>query len=113
LRLEKKGLKIAYESGAKVFHSHQYDEKNFGRRMKRVGRSAIALFKKYENDKKTLHMLKMKYALFCYFPGLKVFYRISKLLAKCRIIKIINPKYGWFWQVCQDYSSGMVEESNK
>ncbi len=52
LRLEKKGLKIFFEPKAKVFHSHHYNKESFGRRMERVGRSAIIFFRKYKNDKK-------------------------------------------------------------
>jgi GT2 family glycosyltransferase len=113
LRLEKRGLKIYYVPETKVFHSHQYDEKSFGERMKRVGRSTIIFFKKYENDRKTLRMLKMKYTPFCYFPGLKAFHWISKILAKSKLVRKANIKYGWFWQVCRDYSSGMIEEIKK
>lgn len=110
LRLEKRGMKIVYDPEIKVYHSHFYDEKSFGRRMERVGRSAAVLFRKYKNDRKTLNKLKIKYAPFCFFPGVKVFYWSSKILAKSKLIKTINPKYSWFWQVCRDYSSGMIEE---
>jgi glycosyltransferase involved in cell wall biosynthesis len=113
LRLEKKGLKIAYDPKAKVFHSHYYNEKSFGERMKRVGRSAIIFFRKYENDKKTLHRLKRKYAPFLYFPGLKVFHLLSIFLASSKLFRKANIKYSWFCGVCRDYSLGMIEESNK
>jgi glycosyltransferase involved in cell wall biosynthesis len=113
LRLEKKGLKIFYEPKAKVYHSHFYDEKSFGERMKRVGRSAVALFKKYENDRKILKRIKMKYAPFCFFPGVRIFHWSSKILSKSKLIKIVSPKHNWFWQVSRDYSSGMIEASNK
>jgi GT2 family glycosyltransferase len=113
LRLEKRGLKIFFDPEAKVFHSHFYDEEKFGERMKRVGRSVVILFGKYKNDRKTLNRLKMKYAPFCFFPGLKVFHWLSKILAKSRLIKMISAKYGWFWQACQHYSSGMIDESSR
>jgi GT2 family glycosyltransferase len=113
LRLEKRGLKIFFDPEAKVFHSHQYDEKTFSERMERVGRSAIMLFEKYENDKKTLNHFKMKYAPFCFFPGLRVFDWFSKILAKSKLIKMIGIRYHWFWSVCWSYSKGMIEEMNK
>ena len=113
LRLEKKGLKIFFNSEAKVFHSHYYDEEKFGERMKRVGHSAIRLFRKYENDRKTLNWLRIKYAPFYFFPGLKVFLWLSKILANSKLIKIIDIQYSWFWKVCYCYSFGMVEESNQ
>jgi glycosyltransferase involved in cell wall biosynthesis len=113
LRLEKKGLKIFYEPSAKIFHSHFYNEESFGERMKRVGRSVIIFFRKYENDKNILRILKKKYAPFLFFPGLKTFHWLSKILAKSKLIRKINPKYGWFCEVCRDYSSGMIEASNR
>lgn len=110
LRLEKKGLKIIFDSKAKVYHAHFYDEESFGQRMERLGRSAVILFDKYKNDKKTGYALKIKYAPFLFFPGLKIFYQISKILSRLKLIKKINPKWHWFWRICCDYASGMVKE---
>ena len=114
LRLEKMGLKIIFDPEAKVYHAHYYDEENFDQRMKRVGRSSIIFFRKYENNRKTLKQLKMKYAPFYFFPGLKIFHWLSKILARSKLIRKINIKYSWFWRVCYCYVSGMIEElSNK
>jgi GT2 family glycosyltransferase len=110
LRLEKRGLKISYEPEAKVYHLHFYDEKSFGERMKRVGRAAAIFFEKHKDDKKTLNRIKIKYAHFCFFPGVRIFHWSSKILAKSKLIKIVSQKHSWFWQVCRDYSSGMIEE---
>lgn len=110
LRLEKQGLKIFFDPEAKIFHSHYYDEIIFGQRMKRVGRSAVIFFRKYESDRETLRRLKVKYAPFLFFPGLRIFHWLSKILAESKLIKKINKKYSWFWQVCWNYSSGMLEE---
>lgn len=114
LRLEKRGLKIIYEPKAKVFHSHFYDEESFGQRMERVGRMAIKLFEKYKNDKKNLNKLKIKYAPFLFFPGLLIFFRLSVILTKSKLLRKLNIKYSRFFGVCEHYSSGMIQElSNK
>jgi glycosyltransferase involved in cell wall biosynthesis len=108
LRLEKKGLKIFFDPEAKVFHSHFYDEERFGERMKRVGKAAAMLFRKYENDKATLNRIKMKYAPFCFFPGLRTFGWLSNILAESVIIKFFSRRGHWFWSVCRSYSEGMI-----
>ncbi len=109
LRLENRGLKIIFNPAAKVYHSHYYDEENFGRRMERVGRSAIIFFGKYEKRKKILHILKRKYAPFSYFPGIKIFSLVSGWLVASKLIKKINIKYHWFWQICHHYALGMLK----
>lgn len=110
LRLEKKGLEIMLEPSAKVFHMHYYDEAIFGLRMERVGRSAVLLFDKYKNDRKTLNKLKRKYAPFCFFPGVGIFLILSRILAKSKLIKLTHLRYHWFWQICFCYAKGMSEQ---
>jgi len=113
LRLEKKGLKIIFNPEAKVFHSHYHDEEKFGHRMERVGQGAVILFDKYKNDRKILNKLKLRYAPFCFFPGIGIFLILSRLLAKSKLIKLINQRYHWFWQICFCYAKGMNKELRK
>ncbi|MFH1582749.1 MAG: glycosyltransferase family 2 protein [Candidatus Falkowbacteria bacterium] len=110
LRLEGRGLKIVFNPEAKVYHSHYYNEEKFGQRMERVGRSAVIFFDKYRNNKKILSRLKRRYAPFTYFPGIKIFNRLSAFLATAKLIKKINIKYYWFWHICYYYSLGMLKE---
>jgi glycosyltransferase involved in cell wall biosynthesis len=111
LRLEKKGLRVVFESQAVVFHAHYYDEENFGLRMERVGRAAVLFFDKYKNERKILWKIKWKYAPFCFFPGVKIFLKLSQILAKSKLLKKINLRYHWFWWICSCYARGMMKES--
>jgi len=113
LRLEKKGLKIIFEPEAKVFHSHYYDEEKFNLRMERVGRSAAKFFDKYKKNRKIRNILKKKYAPFCFFPGVDIFLKASRIMAKFKLIKLINVKYYWFWQICFHYAKGIKEEQRR
>lgn len=113
LRLEKKGLKIVYDEEALAFHSHYYSEADFYRRMENVGRGFVILAAKYENDKKVLRRLKIKYAPFLYFPGLASFNFLSRLAASREFIKKINKKLYWFLNICFYYSQGIIGGDKK
>lgn len=113
LRLEKRGLKIIFNPAAKNYHWHNYDEKSFGLRMQRLGQGIVIFLDKYKNNQKILKKLTREYAPFCFFPGLKIFQQLSRWLAKSRLVKMINLRYHWFWQICSDYASGMQAELNR
>jgi glycosyltransferase involved in cell wall biosynthesis len=110
MRLENKGLKIVYDPRAKVYHDHYYDEESFVKRMRMIGCGAVQFMDKYKNDKKSLNKFKKKYAPFCFFPGIRLFFRISRILANSKLLKKINKRYYWFWLVCWEYSAGMLEK---
>ncbi len=110
LRLERRGLRVIFNPAAKVYHWHYYDQAGFSQRMERVGRGAIIFFDKYKNQRNTLNLLKRKYAPFAYFPGVKIFNRLSGRLAASELLKKINLKYHWFWLICYDYSRGMLNQ---
>jgi len=110
LRLEKKGLKIFFEKSAKVFHSHYYDEENFSSRMEKVGRAFVLFLNKYRQDNKTFFLLKRKYAPFLFFPGIKLFLFMSQVMAESKLVKSLNLRYHWFWQICFSYAKGIDKE---
>jgi GT2 family glycosyltransferase len=109
LRLEKKGLKIIYDPLSVVRHSHFYDEPEFYRRMRNVGRAFTVLADKYQEDKKDLRRLKIKYAPFLFFPGLKVFSFLARIASACWMVKRLNKKLFWFLNICYYYSLGIIQ----
>ncbi len=117
LALEKKGLKIAYNKDAKVYHSHYYVPESFYERMVRVGKSIVIFRDKYKNNRVDLFRVDFVYAPFMLFPfGLRMFNIISNIMRKSWIIKKMSIKLHWLSSISYFYSWGILkglEEKNE
>lgn len=109
LRLEKRGLKIAYQPEAKVYHSHYFQEETFGQRMENLGRSLVIFVEKYSHQPEVRFRLKLKYAPFWFFPGIKVFVFLSRILGESSLLEKINRRWHWFWRIAFFYSQGILK----
>lgn len=110
LALEKKGLKIAYNKDAKIYHSHCYVPESFYDRMIRLGTN-IAIFRnKYRDRRIDLFKVDYIYAPFMLFPfGLRVFNIISDIMRKSWIIKKISIKLHWLSNIAYFYTTGILK----
>ena len=110
LALEKKGLKIAYNNNAKIYHAHYYTPELFYDRMKKVGKNFAIIRNKYRGQLIDLFKIYFIYAPFMLFPsGLKLFNVISDIMRKSRIIKKISIKLHWLSNISYFYSSGILK----
>ena len=110
LALEKKGLKIAYNKDAKIYHSHYYVPELFYERMVRVGRSVVIFRNKYKDRRIDLFRVDFIYAPFMLFPfGLRLFNIISNIMRKSEIVKKISIRLHWLSNIAYFYSAGILK----
>lgn len=113
MRLQKRGLRIVYEPDARVYHSHHYEPADFYKRAYQMGRSAVILLGKFENDRKTYQLLKRKYAPFMYLGLEKSFHRFSWFWSRSKWLKRMSLGQHWFWSISYHYSGGILYELEK
>ena len=112
--LAQRGLKLIFNKGAIVYHSHFYDPDSFYNRMVLVGRSFVIFSDKHKNNKINYLRLKLKYAPFDLFPGqLRIFNFLSRILSKSRLFQKISVRFHWYFNICYYYSLGMIQFKNK
>jgi glycosyltransferase involved in cell wall biosynthesis len=110
LALEKKGLKIAYNKDAKIYHSHYYVPESFYERMVRVGRSIVIFRNKYKDNWVDLFRIDFVYASFMLFPfGLRLFNIVSDIMRKSKMVKKISMKLHWLSNIAYFYSTGILK----
>ena len=114
LSLARQGIKIFFSKEALVHHHHFYTPEAFNKRMVMVGRSFPIFCDKYKKNKLLYWRLKWQYAPFDFFPGqLALFKFFSKILAQSNLLKKINIRYSWYFNICYYYAMGMAEQSKK
>ncbi len=110
LALEKKGLKIAYNKDAKIYHSHYYVPESFYEKMIRVGRSIVVFRNKYKNSWADLFKVDFIYAPFLLFPfGLRLLNIVSDIMRKSKLIKKLSIKLHWLLNIAYFYSTGILK----
>ncbi|MFH1837913.1 MAG: glycosyltransferase family 2 protein [Candidatus Kuenenbacteria bacterium] len=111
LSLYKKGIKIFFNKEAIVYHSHFYNSELFYKRMINVGKSFVIFSDKYKKNIIDSLRLKLYYAPFNFFNlQLRLFVFFSKILSNQKLLKKINLKYHWYFNICYHYSLGIIKK---
>ncbi len=99
-RLEKKGLRVVYNSGAVVYHFHKYTFEQFCDRMRKVGRSAVIFVRLHPELKKK------------YIPRYLLFeiYRMGSYVLSNEFFGRVNKKIYWYSNFVWEYLKGVEEE---
>lgn len=96
-RLEKKGLRVVYNSKAIVYHFHPYSFEQFCLRMKNVGRSAV-IFAALHPELKSKYILPFRNLLM-----------VGSFVLSNRFLKHINKKFYWYSSFVFNYLKGIDE----